>query len=309
MADKKFILNADDFGMSGAYNEAILEGYQFGLLKSTSLVANGEAYEEAINRVIPACPDLGVGVHLNIIEGKSLTKEQNKLTNENGEFNNSYGQLIIKAYNPKDKSFLEQVEKEFRAQIEKIKGSNVNITHIDSHVHTHAIPPIFEIVCKLAKEYGIKQIRTQFERPYLVPDIFIHLNMKYPVNLIKIALLDSFTYINKPVAKRYGLNTNDYLLGVGYTSMMNSLTVSCGLTSLKDKVNIIAEALIHPCRYEDGTIDGHFTEFQITKNVKLLGRIERMDYEVTNYKYLYSPEEEGSEADAGSEVVEESAEG
>ena len=293
MADKKFILNADDFGMSGAYNRAIKEGYEAGLLKSTSLVANGNAYDEAINVVVPACSELGVGVHLNIIEGKSLVKDLDRLTDAEGNFNNSYGKLILKAYNPKDKIFL--------AQIEKIKKSGVNITHIDSHVHTHAIPPIFALVCELAKEYGIKQVRTQFERPYLIPDIMIHLNLKYPINLIKIALLDTFTYINKPIVKKYGLNTNDYLLGVGYTSMMNSLTVSCGLMSLQNKQNIIAEALIHPCRYEDGTIDGHFTEFQITKNAKLLGKIERMDYEVTNYKYLYSAEPSEA-AEASSEA-------
>lgn len=301
MADKKFILNADDFGMSDAYNRAIKEGYETGLLKSASLVANGNAYDEAINSVIPACSELGVGVHLNIIEGKSLVSDLGRLTDEEGNFNNSYGKLILKAYNPKDKIFLEQLEKEFRAQIEKIKSSGVNITHIDSHVHTHAIPPIFELVCKLAKEYGIKQVRTQFERPYLVPDVMIHLNLTYPVNLIKIALLNTFTFKNKPVAEKYCLNTNDYLLGVGYTSMMSSLTVSCGLMSLQNKQNIIAEALIHPCRYEDGTIDGHFTEFQITKNKKLLGKIERMDYEVTNYKYLYSAEPSEA-AEASSEA-------
>ena len=305
MADKKFILNADDFGMSEAFNTAILEGYQAGLLKSTSLVANGQAYDEAVNNVIPACSDLGVGVHLNFIEGKSLVKDLNTLTDSDGNFNNSYGQMIIKAYNLKNNEFLKQLETEFRAQIEKIKNSGVNITHIDSHVHTHAIPPIFELVCKLAKEYGIKQIRTQFERPYLIPDVMIHINLAYPINLIKIALLDSFTLINKPVAKKYGLNTNDYLLGVGYTSMMNALTVAYGLMSLQNKKDIIAEALIHPCRYEDGTIDNHFTEFQITKNSKLLGKIERMDYEITNYKYLYSaeaPEVVPPEAEPSAEV-------
>ena len=60
MSDKKFILNADDFGMSPAYNRAVLEGYTSGILKSASLVANGEAFEEAWRNVIPACPDLGV---------------------------------------------------------------------------------------------------------------------------------------------------------------------------------------------------------------------------------------------------------
>ena len=118
MAENKFVLNADDFGMSEAYNRAILEGYSSGILKSASLVANGEAFEEAWKKVIPACPDLGVGVHLNIIEGKPLCLNLDKLTDADGNFNNSYVQILLKSLNKKDNLFMEQMEKEFRAQIE-----------------------------------------------------------------------------------------------------------------------------------------------------------------------------------------------
>lgn len=281
MSDKKFILNADDFGMSDAYNRAILEGYQSGILKSASLVANGEAFEEAWKTVIPSCPDLGVGVHLNIIEGKSLCLNLDKLTDEEGNFNNSYGQLLLKTLDFRDKTFIEQVEKEFHAQIEEVM-KHTKVTHIDSHVHTHSIPKIFELTAKLAKEYGIKQIRTQFEKPYLMPDVNRLLTMKYPINLIKVALLDFFTLINRKQVKNYELNTNDYLLGVSFTSMMNSLAISYGLMAIKSK-KVIAEALIHPCRYEDGTIDNHFVEFQITKNQKLKEKIEKLGFEITNY--------------------------
>ncbi len=292
MSNKKFVLNADDFGMSNAYNTAIMEGAQKGLLKSTSLVANGEAFDEAINKVIPACPELGIGVHLNIIEGKALIKGQRALTDEEENFNNGYLKLILKACSKNNKDFMEQLEKEFRAQIDKVKNAGIKITHIDSHVHTHAIPPIFELVCKLARDYEIPQIRTQYEKLYVVPDVDIHLNMKYPVNLIKIALLKFFTIKNRPLVKKYGLKTNDYLIGVGYTSMMNSLTVSCGLAALKDKNNIVAEALIHPCRYEDGTIDNHFTEFRITQSEKLKNKIDLMGFEVGNYKKQDKEQEE-----------------
>ena len=91
-----------------------------------------------------------------------------------------------------------------------------------------------------------------------------------------------FTKQNKQIVEQYELKTNDYLIGVGYTSMMDSLCVSYGLMALKYK-NITAEALIHPCRYQDGTIDNHFNEFLITKNKKLKTRIEELGFEITNY--------------------------
>lgn len=278
---KKFILNADDFGMSAAFNQAVLEGYQAGILKSASLVANGDAFDEACKNIIPACPDLGVGIHLNIIEGKSLCLNLDKLTDDEGNFNNSFGQLLLKSINHKDDSFMEQLEKEFRAQIEEVM-KRTKVTHIDSHVHTHSIPRIFELVCSLAKEYGIKQVRTQFEKPYIMPDIHRHLTLAYPINLIKVMLLNFFTLINEHTVKDYELNTNDYLIGVTYTSMMNSLAISYGLMAIKQD-DVTVEALIHPCRYEDGTIDNHFVEFQITKNMKLKEKIENLGFEITNY--------------------------
>ena len=114
-------------------------------------------------------------------------------------------------------------------------------------------------------------------------DIFIHLNRRYPVNLIKIALLDVFSMINKKTVKKYDLKTNDYIMGVGYTSMMTGLTVSYGISAVKHKSNITLETLIHPCRYEEGTIDNHFVEYQITRNERLKNKIEELGFEMTNY--------------------------
>lgn len=278
---KKFILNADDFGMSKALNKAVLEGYEEGILKSASLTANGEAFDEAIESIIPKCPDLGVGIHLNIIEGKSLCSDVDTLTDSNGEFCNSYIQLLLKSYNPKEKEFLSQVEREFRRQIETVM-SKTPVTHIDSHVHVHSIPPIFEIVCRLAKEYGIKQVRTQFEKPYIIPAVHKHLTIKYPVNLIKVILLNIFTMFNENAIQKWDLKTNDYLIGVAYTSMMDALAVAYGLMAVKYD-NVTVEALIHPCRYEDGTINNHFHEYLICKNKKLKDKIEKLGFEITNY--------------------------
>ena len=113
---KKFILNADDFGMSKAYNRAVLEGYNNGFLSSASLCANGKAFNAAVNEILPECPDLGLGVHLNIVEGKPLTKVD-LLVNKKGKFNKGFVSLLLNSGNEK---LLYQIEQEFRAQIEQV---------------------------------------------------------------------------------------------------------------------------------------------------------------------------------------------
>lgn len=275
--NRKFILNADDFGMSKAYNKAVFEAYNFGILKSASLCANGEAFDEAADEIIPKCQNLSIGVHLNIIEGKSLT-DAHLLTDEDGIFNNGYVSMIIKSF---DKNFMQEVEAEFRAQIEKIQ-KKTKIDHIDSHVHTHAIPNIFKLTVKLAKEYGIPYIRTQFEKPYFVPDKQKYLNLKYPINILKIILLNSFTAVNKIYLCNKELKTNDYLIGVGYTGMMDETTVEYGLKALTGN-DFVAEALIHPCDYDELVQDSHYTEFLITQSENLKNKISEMNIELTNH--------------------------
>ncbi len=268
---KKFILNADDFGMSNAFNKAVIDGYNKGFLSSASICANGEAFSPAINEILPDCPKLGLGVHLNIIEGNSLLSGE--------KFTNGYIELISLS---KNTEFIAKVEKEFRLQIERVLTS-AKIDHLDSHVHVHAIPEIFELTCKLAKEYGIKQVRTQNEKFYLTPDIKKHLNFKYPPNILKIILLKYFTLKNKETIKKYDLTTNDYIIGVGYTGMMDDKTIFSGLSAIKEE-NVTVEALIHPCNYSDGSKNQHYTEFLITQNLDLKDKVQRLGFEIGNYK-------------------------
>ena len=46
---------------------------------------------------------------------------------------------------------------------------------------------------------------------------------------------------------------------------------------------VTVEALIHPSRYEDGTVNNHFDEFLLTKNKKLKEKLEKLGFEITNY--------------------------
>ena len=267
-AMKKIIINADDFGYSKENNEAIKLGYEAGIITATSLISNMDGFENAVIEVLPQIPHIDIGFHFNIIEGKSLTNQQ-LLCNKKGYFNNSYLQLILKSHN---KQFINQIEIEFRAQIEKIL-KHCKISHIDSHVHTASIPNIHKLVTKLAKEYNIEYIRTPYEKPYFV--LNKSFNIKFLINILKNILLNSFSLINKKEIK-----TNNYFIGVLYTGMMNEKTIINGLKQIK-KENSITEIIFHPTIDKSKT--NNYREFKITQNPNFKEELRNLGFVLTNH--------------------------
>lgn len=239
---KKVIITADDLGIDEAANRAVKESFGAGLLKSSCIMANGEAFDDAVENVVKCCAGLDCGVHLDIIEGKALSVGgESLITDKEGRFNNSYIQMLLKSHN---KEFLKTVETEFRVQTEKVINSGIKPVFINTHVHTHSIPAIFEITAKLAVEYGIPFIRTQAELPYYTKGIKRHLSFHYCSNIIKNILMNLFSLINKKTAKKYNIKTNKYFLGVLYTGQMDEKTIIAGINRLPD--GAFAELICHP---------------------------------------------------------------
>lgn len=272
---KQLIINADDFGMSESINLAVLDAYKNGILTSASLLANGPAFEHSIS-LLKEMQGIGLAVHLNIIEFSTLQKnikQDSLLYDRNGRYNNGFVKLLLKSFNH---DILKEVEEDFRLQIEKVLAYTP-VDHIDSHVHVHAIPNIFKIVCRLAKEYGIKNIRTQFEYPYFVPDIKKYLSLKYPVNLIKVMILNTFTLINRQVIDKDYFSTNENIIGVNYTGCMDTATISAALKNVREKT----ELLVHPCI--DSSMHSRIFEYQAIVDEGLRQQIADCDIDLINF--------------------------
>ena len=266
-----YIINADDYGISEENNLAILEASKFGILNSTSVMVNTPYCNYDILQQLLDNENFRVGLHLNIFEFNTLKKDlkqNSKLYDANGEYHNSFAAVLKKSF---DKEFLEELEEDYRLQIEEAL-KHFKPQHIDSHVHMHAIPNIFKIVCKLAKEYDIPYVRTQFEKPYFIPDLkmFSKTNM---INLIKVCLLSTFTIQNKHEVKKYGLKTNDYIVGVQYTSNMDSNTLYYGYkaNSKKDK---LTEALLHPTQNQEKK--DNYKEYLSLLDEELLSKLKKL---------------------------------
>lgn len=148
----KIIFNADDFGYSKGVNLGIVEAYQNGVVRSTTIMAGMVGFDHATvlskeNR------GLKVGAHLTLTAGKSVGGVYRTITDEKGNFL----KLNVLEARAKDKEIdLDEVEREYEAQIQKIMSAGIEADHFDSHHHTHNLEGIVEVFLKLAKKYGKK---------------------------------------------------------------------------------------------------------------------------------------------------------
>ena len=130
--DKKLIVNADDFGRTASVSGGILRAHQAGIVTSCTAMMNMPASEEALREAASTCPDLGIGVHLNITHGRPLlpAEEVPSLVDNRGEFRRfNQDESLIGSINP------DELRAEWSAQVEKMVSLGIRPDHLDSHHH------------------------------------------------------------------------------------------------------------------------------------------------------------------------------
>jgi hopanoid biosynthesis associated protein HpnK len=244
---KQVIINADDLGMSRGTNEAIIIALKYGILTSASIMVNMPAYDDALKRVITNYPNLGVGIHLSITEGKSILKPSKipLLVNSDGYFKNSFFKIYINT--KKNKNILQQIEHEINAQFEKLCSDGIKPDHVNGHHHVHMIPYIFDIALKIAESYNCKMIRLAHEQfIFHSKDIYTGYYL-YPLlrgNIIKKSLLSKFAKLNKAMSRK--IRTPDYFFGVLHSGRMNIRVLRYILNYVQPGVT---EIIVHPGLY------------------------------------------------------------
>ncbi len=159
---KQLIINADDFGLHPLINKGIIEGHSKGLITSTSIMPGADYFDEAV-RLARENPGLGIGIHLTLVGGVKpvCTDGVNSLLTNEGIFAEDYTVFAKRWYTGSIRKI--EIERELRAQIEKVLDSGIRPTHIDSHQHMHVLPGIAGLAVRLCKEYGIGKIRMPGE--------------------------------------------------------------------------------------------------------------------------------------------------
>lgn len=146
----KLIINADDFGYSRGHNYGIVDCVTQGVVKSTTCLCTMEDTLHAFE-LAKQYPQIDLGIHLSLDLGRPVCegKEVTSLIDEWGNFKHyDFGQLPTH-WN------MDEIEKEWRAQINKMIAFGLKPTHIDSHHHIHMHFPLFKLYVKLANEYHL----------------------------------------------------------------------------------------------------------------------------------------------------------
>ncbi|HEV3485683.1 MAG TPA: ChbG/HpnK family deacetylase, partial [Vicinamibacterales bacterium] len=135
---RTLIVTADDAGLHEGMTSGAIEAHRNGIVTACSLVANGAAFDDAIERLRDV-PSLEVGVHLTLVEERPLTAMRfpKKYT--------SFVPLYLARRIP-----MGNIERELRAQIEKVLATGLRVTHLNGHQHLHLLPRIFALVARLA---------------------------------------------------------------------------------------------------------------------------------------------------------------
>lgn len=162
----QLIVNADDFGLTESVNLGVIDAHRRGIVTSTSIMAVGAAFEDAVARA-RECPRLSVGVHLTLTEEHPvLAGRVGSLVTGQGGFHH-HAMTFLQEY-IRGHIDLTEVENELDAQIRRVVDAGLAVSHLDGHQHIHALPAIWRVAVRLARRYGIARIRLPRERlrPY-----------------------------------------------------------------------------------------------------------------------------------------------
>ena len=159
----RLILNADDFGLTPGINRAILELHRAGVVTSASLMATGPAFDDAVQIALDN-PSLGVGCHLTFVDGipishpyaiPTLLGADGKTFRPN--FLDFTQAALRNTIRPAD------LAHEAQSQIQKLQRAGIDVTHIDTHKHTHMFPPLVRPLLHIAERCGVMPVRNPFE--------------------------------------------------------------------------------------------------------------------------------------------------
>jgi len=275
------IVHADDFGLCEKVNEGILEAHLYGILTSTSIMANGAGFNHAAS-ICNSTPTLDVGVHLTLVEEKPIlnTFAVSSLINDQGRFH-SHAIEFTKRYLTA-RICLQQVRRELDAQIQRVINHGINVSHLDSHQHLHMLPKILAITIDLAKKYDIPAIR--------VPNEMLHANFVSANKSLTRLMCALILKLLCCIGRYRDLFRTDYFVGFQFSGNMNKKNLYKVLEHIPPSGT--CEIMCHPGSHDQQTPYSHWgynwlDELTALKDPEISALVRRKRIHLTSYGQLF----------------------
>jgi len=251
----KIIFHCDDMGFTRNITQRIFDLWKSGFINSFSVLPNGDALDDVSRGLLSENGrKVRIAVHLNLFEGPALSSPGSVplLTDSDGDLNCGFPDLlgIWLALSHKRKFLLGQVEREWRAQILRVREvcAPRKITALDGHVHIHMLPFLFPVAVRLAQEYDIPEIRISREIFHFSSKLKDSISFDFGVNIIKHVILRLCSRPAFRRASQAGLYSCETLVGVLYSGNMSCASTMAGIRAAERKKTKSVEILFHAGR-------------------------------------------------------------
>ena len=155
------VVNADDFGRTHEINRGVLHAFRYGIVSSTSIMPNFEAFDQAADMV--KSYHLPVGIHFNLTEGCPVSESTDvqSLVDSQGRF---FKKSTFMLYLMQGRIIERDVRTELCAQTQRCLDAGLQLDHYDSHHHIHVLPMISRVCQTCSIDFGITKTR-RISRP------------------------------------------------------------------------------------------------------------------------------------------------
>ena len=257
----RLIINADDFGLTPGINRAIAELYDAGALTSATLMATGPAFDDAVS-IARARPGLGVGCHVVLTDGVPVSPPRSiptLMASDGRSFRPKMMRFLAALLT--NQIDLTDIEREARAQIERVQQAGLTVTHIDTHKHTHIFPQVLHPLLRAAAATGVHALRNPFEQPWAFP---LSNGTAARTSQIRAVQVFQRRFLRNPMIRSGEMRTSEGTVGISATGSLDEV-------SLRNLVQALPagtwELVCHP-GYVDDELRGVATRLRETREVE-----------------------------------------
>ncbi len=268
-AIRKLVVNADDFGFTHDVNAGIVEAHRRGIVRATTLMANGPAFDDAV-RLARENPGLDIGCHIVLVQLQSVVT--------GGDLPPTPAALAravaLGGF---------QVRDEITAQVRRVVEAGIRPTHLDTHKHTHLLPPVLDAAARVAREFGIAWVRRPFDFPMTAGGV------PWKTRLVS-RCLGSLRGRFQEALARHGCRTTDHFAGFQWTGRFRTGEL---VRLLRELPPGSTEFMCHPGRCGDELRaartrlkESREAELEALTAPETLRAVEELGIQVVSYREL-----------------------